>query len=151
ECLAVSLSDSDGVAGIYDALYRYLFDRHRDLDLPTSFLIDANGDIVKLYRGRIDAEQVEQDVRQIPRTPPDRLAKALPFAGNSTTYEFGRNNLSLGSAFFQRGYLEQAESSFRLALRDDPSSAEAHYGLGSVFLKQDKIAEARTSFEQAVR
>src|SRR5262249_6662835 len=92
ECLAVSLSDSDGVAGIYDALYRYLFDRHRDLDLPTSFLIDANGDIVKLYRGRIDAEQVEQDVRQIPRTPPDRLAKALPFAGNSTTYEFGRNN-----------------------------------------------------------
>ena len=37
------LHGSDDVAGIYNILYRYLFDRHRDLGLPTSFLIDANG------------------------------------------------------------------------------------------------------------
>ena len=40
------LTVSDDVAGIYNVLYRYLFDRHRDLTLPTSFLIDAQGDIV---------------------------------------------------------------------------------------------------------
>ena len=28
----------DDVAAIYNILYRYLFDRHRDLTLPTSFL-----------------------------------------------------------------------------------------------------------------
>ena len=76
---------------------------------------------------------------------------ALPFPGNADTYEFGRNNLSLGSAFFQRGYYDQAEASFQRALRDDPSSAEAHYGLGSVYLKQEKNAEAQASFEQAVK
>ena len=43
------------------------------------------------------------------------------------------------------------ESAFRIALRDDPSSAEAQYGLGSVYLKQDKNAEARASFEQALK
>jgi len=53
--------------------------------------------------------------------------------------------------FFQRGYLDQAEASFRLALRDDPSSAEAHYGLGSVYLKQDKTSAARDSFERVVK
>ena len=88
---------------------------------------------------------------QIPQTAGRRLAKALPFPGNSATYEFGRNNLSLGSAFFQRGYFDQAEASFQLALHDDPSSAEAHYGLGSVYLKQDKLPEARASFEQALK
>src|SRR5207245_5765901 len=37
------LRGSDDVAGVYDILYRYLFDRHRDLGLPTSFLINAKG------------------------------------------------------------------------------------------------------------
>ena len=137
--------------GHLQLLYRYLFDRHRDLTLPTSFLIDSHGDIVKVYQGPVDPRDVEDDVKRIPQTTEQRLALALPFPGNSETYEFGRNNLSLGSAFFQRGYYDQAEASFRLALRDDPSSAEAHYGLGSVYLKQEKNAEARASFEQALK
>jgi tetratricopeptide (TPR) repeat protein len=145
------MREADDVAGIYNILYRYLFERHRDLSLPTSFLIDANGDVVKVYQGPIRPEHVEQDIRQIPRTASDRLDKALPFPGNAATYEFGRNNLSLGSALFQRDYFNQAEAYFRLALRDDPSSAEAHYGLGSVYLKQDNPNEARASFQQAVR
>jgi tetratricopeptide (TPR) repeat protein len=143
--------ESDDIAAIYNILYRHLFDRHRDLTLPTSFLIDANGNIVKIYQGPVNQAQITQDVQQIPQTPTERLAKALPFPGNAATYEFGRNNLSLGSAFFQRGYFDPAEASFRQALRDDPSSAEAQYGLGSVYLKREKSLEARSSFEQALK
>jgi Flp pilus assembly protein TadD len=139
------------LTGVYNVLFRYLFDRHRDLTLPTSFLIDAQGDIVKVYQGPIDPRVVEEDIKRIPQTTQQRLARALPFPGNAETYEFGRNNLSLGSAFFQRGYYDQALASFQVALRDDPSSAEAQYGLGSVYLKQEKTAEARASFEQALK
>ncbi len=145
------LQGSDDVAGIYNILYRYLFDRHRDLGLPTSFLIDDKGDIVKIYQGPINPEHFEQDLRHIPQTAPERLAKALPFAGVSEMLEFRRNHLSYGSVFFQRDYMDQAEASFRLALRDDPSSAEALYGLGSVYLKQQKTSEARESFERAIK
>jgi len=145
------LRGSDDVAGIYNILYRYLFDRHRDLSLPTSFLIDAKGDIVKVYQGRLNAEHVEQDFRHIPKTAVERMAKALPFPGVSETSEFGRNYLSFGSVFFQRGYFDQAEASFGLALRDNPSSAEALYGLGSVYLKQEKTSKARESFERAIK
>jgi tetratricopeptide (TPR) repeat protein len=145
------LVGSDDVAGIYNLLYRYLFDRHRDLGLPTSFLIDEKGDIVKVYQGPVKPENVEQDFRHIPQTTAERLVKALPFPGVTATYEFARNHLSLGSVFFQRGYFVQAETSFRLALRDDPLSAEAEYGLGSVYLKQDQNREARGSFERAVK
>ena len=149
--LAITPSDSDDAAAVYNILYRHLFDRHRDLELPTSFLIDANGEIVKIYPGPVTEQQIERDIQQIPHTPAQRLAQALPFPGNSATYEYGRNNLSLGSAFFQRGYFHQAEDCFRIALRDDPTSAEAHYGLGSVYLKQEKRAEAQASFEQAAK
>ena len=145
------LQGSDDVAGIYNILYRYLFDRHRDLSLPTSFLINGGGEIVKVYQGPVNPEQVEQDFRHIPQTAAERMAKALPFPGVSDTLEFHRNYLNYGSIYFQRGYLEQAEASFRLALRDDPESAEALYGLGSVYLKQEKCGEARQSFERAIK
>ena len=142
---------SDDLAGTYNILYRYLFDRHRDLSLPTSFLISGGGEIVKIYQGSVNPDQVEQDFRHIPQTAAERLAKALPFPGVSDTLEFRRNYLNYGSIYFQRGYLDQAEASFRLALHDDPASAEALYGLGSVYLKQEKSSEARESFERATR
>jgi tetratricopeptide (TPR) repeat protein len=47
--------------------------------------------------------------------------------------------------------MEEAEVSFKIALRDDPGSAEAVYGIGSVYLDQQKTAEARASFESALK
>jgi tetratricopeptide (TPR) repeat protein/peroxiredoxin len=144
-------SDVEDVTAIYNIVYRYLFDRHRDLDLPTSFLIDAQGEIVKVYQGPIDPEHVEQDFRHIPQTSAQRLARALPFSGVTDAIDFGRNYLSYGSVFFQRGYMDQAAASFQIALRDDPTSAEALYGIGSVYLDQQKTVEARESFERALK
>lgn len=145
------LRGSEDVAAIYNIVYRYLFDRHRDLAFPTSFLINPKGEIVKVYQGPVDAEQVGNDFRHIPATSAERLARALPFPGVTDTIEFGRNYLSYGSVFFQRGYMDQAAASFQIALRDDPSSAEALYGIGSVYLNQQKTAEARESFERALK
>ncbi len=145
------LQGTGDLAAIYNILYRYLFDRHRDLSIPTSFLINASAEIVKVYQGALDAKQVEQDFQHIPQTSAARLTKALPFPGVIDSLEFQRNYLNYGSVYFQRGYLEQAEASFQQAWRDDPSSAEACYGLGSVYLKQKKIHEAHDSFERATK
>jgi tetratricopeptide (TPR) repeat protein len=136
---------------IYNLLYRHLFDRHRDMPLPASFLIDQQGRIVKIYQGAVLADHLGADFEAIPQTDGERLAKALPFPGLAATYEFGRNNLSFGSVLYGRGYYDQAEEFFRQALEDDPSSAEALYGIGSVYLQQQKTAEARESFERAIK
>lgn len=149
--VTVRADAADDSAATYNILYRYLFDRHRDLTLPTSFLIDEKGDIVKVYQGPVTPAQAGADSGHIPRSDTERLARALPFPGVRDTYEFGRNYLSLGSVFFQRGYFAPSEAAFRRALQDDPASAEAHYGLGSVYLKQDKTREARDSFERAAK
>ncbi len=142
------LLGSEDVQSVYNILFSYLFDRHRDLSIPTSFLINANGEIVKVYQGL--AEKVEGDVRQIPRTDEERVEKALPFSG-TRHFEFGRNYLSFGSAFFQRGYYEQAGDAFQSALRENPESAEAVYGIGSVYLQQNKNADAREAFERVLK
>ena len=145
------LQSSDDAAAVYNIVYRQLFERHRDLSLPTSFLIDEKGDIVKVYQGQVDLDHVEHDFQNIPRTDAERQARALPFSSAGYTIEFGRNYLSYGALFFQRGYLDQAESAFQRASRDDPSSAEALYGIGSVYLNQGKNAAARETFERAVK
>lgn len=143
-------ASADTIA-IYNLLYRYLFDRHRDLSLPAGFLVDAKGKIVKIYQGRLSDKQVERDVRNIPQTAAARLAEALPYPGVGTTFDIGRNYLSLGVVFFERGYLEQSEGFFELALKDDPDSAEPLYGLGSVYLQQQKLLMAQEMFARAVK
>jgi tetratricopeptide (TPR) repeat protein len=145
------LQATSDVIAIYNLLFRSLFDRHRDLSLPTSFLIDEAGDIVKIYQRIIENERFGEDFKNIPRTDQERVAKALPFPGADTGYAFGRNYLSLGSVFFERGYSETSESFFRRALQDDSESAEALYGLGSVYLQQQKLPEARESFERVLK
>jgi len=144
------LRGSEDVAAIYNLLFRHLFDRRRDLPSPTSFLIDEHGLILKVYQGSVP-HSVEEDVANRARTEADRVARALPFAGASATFEYGRNYLSLGSIFFQRGYIDSAEQFFQSALKDAPSSAEAFYGIGSVYLKQEKVSQARECFERAVK
>jgi tetratricopeptide (TPR) repeat protein/peroxiredoxin len=146
-----NLKATDDVAGVYNILYRYLFDRHRDLTLPTCFLVDAKGEIVKIYQGPLQMDHVERDFQQIPRTAPERIARALPFPGVSENLDPQRNYLSFGSVFFQSEYFGEAEASFQLALKEEPESAEAHYGLGSVYLKQQKRAEALVAFQRATK
>ena len=145
------LRASDDIVAIYNILYRQLFDRHRDLGLPASFLIDGDGYIVKVYQGEIDPGQVERDSQNIPHDDAERLKLALPFPSTTHTLEFARNYLALGSLFYQRGYLDQAGIFLQQALRDDPSSAEALYGIGSVYLNQNKNAAARDAFERCVK
>jgi tetratricopeptide (TPR) repeat protein len=142
---------SEDFLAVYNLLYRQLFDRHRDLGLPTSFLINAAGEIVKVYQGAINAEHLGQDFHRIPGTDAERMALALPFQSASHTLDVGRNYLSLGAIFFQRGYLDQAETAFQQAFREDSSSAEALYGVGSVYLSQNKNAAAREIFERVVK
>jgi len=145
----IMLHGTEDVAAVYSLVFRYIYDRHRDLPLPSSFLLNEEGKIEKLYVGVCPAEKIMQDARNIPRSEAERLHKALPFPNASQALEYGRNYLSMGSVFFQRGYYEQAESWFQIASQNDANSAEAAYGLGSVYLKLEKADLARDSFQRA--
>jgi len=139
------------VAGIYNIVYRYLFDRHRDLSFPTSFLIDEAGDIVKVYQGTLAPDHLLQDLTSVPKAPAERVRKALPFAGTLHQDGFQRNAFSYGVAFFQHGFLDQAEQSFKQVIALGSDNPEAYYNLGTLYLRRNSLQQAQQYLEQTVK
>jgi tetratricopeptide (TPR) repeat protein len=60
-------------------------------------------------------------------------------------------SLSLGSAYFRRGSMEEAERAYRDALRANPRMGEAHNNLAVVLLLTGRAAEADKSIRAAER
>jgi tetratricopeptide (TPR) repeat protein len=145
-----TLLASQETVGVYNITYRYLFDRRRDLAVPTSFLVDDAGRIVKAYQGPVTPEQVAEDLKSVPRTAAERTRKGLPFKGTLHLGEFQRNEFTYAVAFFQRGYLEQAAASFQQVIANKPNDAEAHYNLGTLYLRRNALTDARRYLEKAV-
>jgi tetratricopeptide (TPR) repeat protein len=139
------------VAGVYNIIYRYLFDRRRNLALPTSLLLNRDGMIVKVYQGTIEPSRLLEDLRAVPDTPSAFLLKALPMKGLLLQDEFQRNDLTYGVAMFQRGYLEEAAEEFKQVILAKPGDPIAYYNLGTLYLRQNSLAEARRYLEQAVK
>jgi tetratricopeptide (TPR) repeat protein/peroxiredoxin len=140
---------SEDVAGIYNLLYRHMFDRRRNLALPASFLIDGEGSIVKVYQGSISSAPLRWD--NLPHSAAERVRKALPFPGTYYGGEFRRNYFSYGVAFSQRGYFDQAVAFFQVVVRDYPDYADAHYNLGTLYLQKKMLSEAREHLLKAVQ
>ncbi len=138
-------------AGIYNIVYRYLFDRRRNLPVPCSFLLDKDGKIVKLYQGPVEPSQLLRDTHSMPASNAERIQKALPFAGTLYQGAFRRNDFTYGVAMFQHGYLEQAEASFQQVVLAKPDSSEGFYNLGTLSLRRNHLAQARQYLEQALK
>jgi tetratricopeptide (TPR) repeat protein len=139
------------VAGIYNIVYRYLFDRHRDFSLPTSFLIDEDGKIIKLYQGTFTPEKLLQDLSSAPKAPAERVRKALPFSGTLYEGTFQRNAFTYAVAFFQHGFLDQAAQSFQQVIATRPDDVDAYYNLGTLYLRRNSLQEAQQYLEQTVK
>jgi len=142
---------TDDLAGIYNIVYRHLFDRRRDLGIPTSFLLDRAGMIVKVYQGPIDPARLAQDVWSIPAKDADRLGKALPFKGTAYNNPFLRNDFTYGVAMFQHGYLAQSAEFFEQAVASRPNDPEAYYNLGTLSLRRGDREKARGYLEQTLK
>jgi Flp pilus assembly protein TadD/peroxiredoxin len=146
----VLFADS-ATAGIYNIIFRYLYDRRRDLVLPGSFLVNADGMIVKIYQGLVDSQQILKDIRSVPTTAAQRLLLGLPFPGTVYQDAFQRNDFTYGVAMFQHGYLEAAAESFKQVIEQKPNDAEAYYNLGTLNLHRNNLPEARRYLEQTVK
>jgi Flp pilus assembly protein TadD/peroxiredoxin len=142
---------TEDVGGVYNVIYRYLFDRRRDLPIPASFLLDREGMIVRVYQGVIEPGRVLEDVAAAPATAADRMRKALPFRGELHQATFQRNDFTYGVALFQHGYLDQAAESFRQVVAAKPDDAEGYYNLGTLSLKRSDFSQAREYLQQTVK
>ncbi len=63
------LASTPEVSLSYAILNRHIFMNRQDLRLPTCLLLDAGGNVVKIYRDRLDVAQVVADAATIDATP----------------------------------------------------------------------------------
>jgi len=140
----------DEVTGVYNIIYRHLFDRRRDLPIPAAFLVDPEGMIVKVYQGPFNLEHLRADLNSVPISAAGRMEKVLPFKGILVQDSFQRNDFTYGVAMYQHGYLEQAEESFRQVLLTKPDNADAYYNLGTLNLRKNDFPQAQKYLEKTI-
>ncbi len=147
---ATPLFATEESSGIYNLLYRHLFDRRRDLPIPASLLIDSNGMIAKVYQGIVDASLIVADSTLIPADRDGRMRLALPFPGLLVQDTFERNDFTYGVALYQHGFLDQAAESFRQVIAAKPDDPNAYYNLGSLYLRRNRLDEAKGYLQRTV-
>jgi tetratricopeptide (TPR) repeat protein len=140
---------SESVALGWSILHRHLFIGRPDLQLPTTFLLDAGGRVVRVYRGRFDADQILRDALAIEATPDDRLARGRPFPGVSATMPGRRDTVPYGRDLLDQGLEAQAVVAFEQAAQGNPT-ASVLFRLGSLLAKKGETARATVAYERAL-
>jgi len=137
--------------GAYNLVNRYLFDRHEDLEIPSTFLIDGEGRIVRLYRGSVRVPDMASDLARLPHDAEARLALALPFPGRFIARPPGRNFFQFGVYFSEQGYDPAAITAFETAVRLSPGLSKAQYNLGTLYMREGDLRSAERALGDALR
>ncbi|MBI4606808.1 MAG: tetratricopeptide repeat protein [Planctomycetes bacterium] len=141
---------ADGRAlAAWNIVHRHLWSLRRDLAVPSSFLLDASGAIVKAWRGGAAASWAA-DVRRIPRDAAARLALALPFPGTALRPAFHRDLLGLGNAFFEAGLHGEARAVFAAALGRHAEDSDSLFNYAVACAEGGRLEDAERAYRRVL-
>jgi tetratricopeptide (TPR) repeat protein len=115
-----------------------------------SFLLDANGAIIRVYGGVVTPQSVIDDSRSAPAAAEAKSARSLPFPGPYYGSPLTHDYLSFGIAFSEYGYVDEAQAAFQHAIDNDPRHEVAWFNLGTIYLNKKMYPEARKCLNEAV-
>jgi tetratricopeptide (TPR) repeat protein len=136
-------------AGAYAVTNRFVFARREALRVPTAFLINEKGDIVKAYRDTVAAADVVADVARLTAPPAERLARALPFKGTLYSMPEPRNDFPYALDLAEQGFEKAALGAFERAAARDPNAITL-YNLATLYIKHRRPAEGRAALDRAL-
>ena len=140
---SIALRFEDKTLAGWNILFRHLFNHRRNLVVPTSFLIDELGNIVKVYRGRTNPARYLDDLGRIPRSDAERIEKALPFPGTYLFPGFQRDLLQLGNAYTDAKLPRQARAVFKSALGVRKGNIDSLFNYAISAAQSGDLEEAR--------
>ena len=97
---------TEGSAEKLQLIQNHLFDFHQSMSVPTSLLIDADGNLAVLYRGPVEVDQLLSDVAELPQLAAPE--KALPFVGRWHTQRRRLSPHDLAWQLVEKGFLPEA-------------------------------------------
>jgi Tfp pilus assembly protein PilF/peroxiredoxin len=146
--LPVAVASEEAALG-FAILNRYLFLTRQPLPLPTVFLLDAEGRVVKVYREGVDVPSILRDAAAIEASPDERLARALPFGGTLESPPPHRSYNPYGRELLDQGLEKHAVVAFEQAAKGSPNSSTL-YRLGNLLARTGQRDKARDAYERAL-
>ena len=144
------LADSQMLSKL-QLLHNILFFKVIPLAVPTSLLIDGDGQLAAIYRGPLSVDQLMADVQNLKITSEQRLELASRFPGRWAADPVGMR-LDLLAQFFDRaGFVDDALAYYRQAIKTQPDNASVHLKLGLCLKRKGQLVEAMKWYRQALR
>lgn len=115
---------------------------HEPLPAPMSMLIDGDGYVSAMYKGRVDVDQLLQDVADIDSDLVQRRELAQPAQGRWLAEPVQRELVVIAENFRNLGYMDDAADVQRDILLANPDDPNANYYLGRYFLGRGQPSQA---------
>ncbi|MEZ5392174.1 MAG: tetratricopeptide repeat protein [Bryobacterales bacterium] len=130
-----ALRADDATVTAYTVLHRHITNYRRDMAIPTSFLLDEKGRVIKLYRGAVEAETILADAKV-------GSGPALPFAGRWVEPQPHRSFLAMATEMAARGQTAAARTLFETALAQGEASADLYNNLAGLLHDEGELNRA---------
>ncbi len=140
----------------YDDLLTHI---NRPLPIPSSFLIDPDGNVAVLYKGSVTVDQLLKDVSHSRGDLKQRWKNLTDLDGrlmeDKLVVQMLRDHEAIvkyheGTAHMQDGRVEMAVDHLRKAVEYDRNFAKAHQHLGNAYRSQGKADLALQALQRAV-
>ncbi|MEN9021586.1 MAG: tetratricopeptide repeat protein [Verrucomicrobiaceae bacterium] len=138
-----------------ELLIKYLTSRRMPLSIPTSFLVDAKGNIAAVYLEPVGWNRVSADLALLNASPAEQLKRATPRAGRwfMDPRQVKRDSYlsDYATLFAKNGFPEESQRLYQLAKPNQADqSAQEFYNQAKSASQQGKTKEAMDFYRKAI-
>ncbi|MCH8044508.1 MAG: ASPIC/UnbV domain-containing protein [Planctomycetes bacterium] len=130
-----------------------ILDLHEPLPVPTSVLIDEQGRLAAIYKGRLDVDRMLRDVRRLKLSGEARRRASLPFAGRWFAPPRQLNLYNMALALFDRGFFDEGISFYvenARQLKSHPQHARLLVRIGDGAIERRRFTVAAKMYDEAL-
>ncbi|MAF67670.1 MAG: hypothetical protein CMJ84_18705 [Planctomycetes bacterium] len=132
-----------------ELLEQFLFQLFPSFSVPTSYLLDGEGNLAAIYRGPVGVDTLLEDVRLLDLSPHERQDRSVPFAGRWNNL-FTDPPLTLVAEHFSDDYPEDAVRYLGILQRRGGGGARVHLQLAHAHAEAGRIPEAIAEYGRAL-
>lgn len=144
-----------------EVLIEYLSSRRAPLSIPSSFLVDAEGNVSAVYLEPVSWEQLSGDLAVLTRSPQEQLARATPRPGRwladpRQAIDRAAYLADYSTHFAANGFPKESQRLFKIASRALGQSGEGQdarmlYNQAKSAAQQGLTKQAKEHYQNAIR
>ena len=142
--------------GEIEVLIEFLSSRRAPLSVPSSFLIDAEGNVAAVYFGAVGWKQLADDLALLSAPPATQLERISPRAGkwlvDPRQVDRAAYLGDYATLFVTNGFPEESQRLFQLIKpQDGVKDARAYYNQAKTAAQQGLTQQAMEYYREAIR